>query len=329
MRLLGNALTSTRLTDPLVVLVLVAPADVADPSTAAMVSATQRALDTEAIVLTGGAAGPSDGEALTLGDRVHASNVAVIGWDDVAHERVVVHLHRSDGWFDRRYAFGPADDPNERGRTLGLILASLISRDDRGEAVAPLPQLPPPPEVANQDEDEVVVLGSPPLRPPRAKRWAVDLAVSGALAGDATNLGPSLSARYEALERFSGRVVTTVRFGEATGAKARTSELLLGGGAAVRVLDVRSLALGLRSDLFVVREGLERTEGGTRSRTRWIGGVDILAEWSWGLTPSLAIWGGVGGAAVFGATPIYVGSERVGVLPVLRAVGELGGRVRF
>jgi hypothetical protein len=303
--------------DPLVVLVLVASADLADPSTTAITTATRRALPPDSVVLVSEQRTPGDDEALALGERLHASNVAVVSWEESTREHVVVHLHRADGWFDRRFTFLPDDAPVERGRSVGLILASLISGDDPGERASP-PPLPPPPPPPPPPPAE-----TKPLPPsPRPKRWAVDAVATGALGGDATSLGPAAAVRSLLFDPLAIGVFAGVRFGDVGAAGARSTQWLFGAGLAVRLVHT----LSLRADVLANRQELAR---GALSRSRWVGGTDLRVEWSRAVTRSLAIVVSGGVEAMFGATPVRVGDVRVGTLPVLRGVADLGGRVRF
>jgi hypothetical protein len=307
--------------EPLVVLVLVASADLADPSTTAITSATRRALPPDSVVLVSEQSTPGDEEALALGDRLHASNVAVVSWEESTREHVVVHLHRADGWFDRRFTFRPDDAPVERGRSVGLILASLISGDDPGER-APSPQPPPAPPPSPPPPP-------PPPPAPRPQRWAIDAFATGALGGNATSLGPAAAARALLFDPLAIGIFTGLRFGDVGAAKARSTQWLLGAGVAVRLPLLKRespMAISVRADVLANRQELAR---GALSRSRWIGGTDLRVEWSWAMTRAVAIVASAGLEAMFGATPVRVGDVRVGTLPVLRGVADLGGRVRF
>jgi hypothetical protein len=310
--------------DPLVVLVLVASADLADPSTTAITTATRRALPADSVVLVSEQSTPGDDDALALGERLHASNVAVVSWEESTREHVVVHLHRADGWFDRRVGFRPDDAPVERGRSVGLILASLISGDDPGERVSPPPPLPPAPPPAPAPEEKKPVPSAP-----RPKRWAVDAVATGALGGDATSLGPGAAVRSLLFDPLAIGVFTGLRFGDVGPANARSTQWLFGAGVTVRLVPFRresAMALSLRADVLANRQEVSR---GTLTRSRWVGGTDLRVEWSWAMTRALAIVVSGGLEAMFGATPVRVGDVRVGALPVLRGVADLGGRVRF
>jgi hypothetical protein len=146
---------------------------------------------------------------------------------------------------------------------------------------------------------------------------------TGALASDASGMGPALAARRE-VGPVAVRLAGQARFGDALA--GRTTQIVFAGGVAMKLYEVRRFSVGARLDGILDDELVTRA---SLTRSRFVGGADLVAEAALRLTPSLSIVAGVGGEAVFGATPIRVGAAREGELGPLRAIAELGARARF
>lgn len=321
------------MSDPLIILLILATNEAADPATAAAVAAARHSLGAQATVLVDERAGvPTDEEALSLSEKVHAIAVAEVIWEDETHGHVRIHVHIADmaGWIDREVTFDPADAPTERGRTTGLALASMISEPSAGELapVEPKPALLPPiPERR----------AGPAPAPPHPALWyaAVDVAATGSLgiAGSAGGVGAAMGGRWYASSALALRAGGDVRLGEIGPARASLTTLSLGAGGVWRMFATdgpKPFELGLRADVLLVEQSLHRSSAGTTaSRSRWISGADLLFETDWFFTRQLAIVGAVGAELAFGPTEVNVGADTVAVLPVARAVANLGFRVRF
>ena len=116
-----------------VVVVLVATAEAQSPEIAAAVSAAGEALGPRVALALRAAPSPTDQEAGRLAGLLNATAIGTIAWpggsQDRAHERAIVRVHASNApsWLEQTVRFGAADSPQERGRTLGLTLASMVA----------------------------------------------------------------------------------------------------------------------------------------------------------------------------------------------------------
>jgi hypothetical protein len=335
------------MTDPLVVLVFLAPADAFDPAKSTIATGAERYLHDAVVIVRERPSTPTDAEVLEVGDRVHATNVASVVWEDSRHERVRVHLHRPEGWFDHAFSFTPADAPSERGRAIGLILASMIAGEVKGEEVAsetvpspppspaPTPGIEPPrPEPAPSPgggAEAPVRQPAPTTRPP-IRGWGAALA-SAALDGAANGLGPSIELMGKLREPLRLRIGGAARFGRIDSAGATSLDTSMSVGPALALWRTEGpvpLDLSLAVDFLAVRESVDRARLGiVTTRSRWISGADAMLELGWRAVGRFVLLAHVGGGIALGVTPIQVGDTRVATIPALRAITDLGIGICF
>ena len=310
------------MTDPLVLVVLLGTKP--DPTSDAVLAATRRALGGEAIVLADTSEPSTDRDAVAVAERVHARAVARITWSPGnTAARLHVHVGRDEGskddvWVDDEMRFAPEDAPNERGRTVGYAVASMVQRLEQAHAPAVPVVVPPPPRA-------VVV--------PLAVRHDVDLRVTGigAIGGAASAGGGALGARLWLRPAVGVSATVGLRGGHVGTADATTTTPFLAVGPAVRRALTSTTSVGLRADFVLLRPAMHRApEGGVAiTRDRWLGAADVVAELDVALTGAIALVVGAGTEVAFGPTPVHVGAAEVANFPVFRAVVELGGRIRF
>ena len=330
----------------LTLLVLIASGDggrdVTGPVATSMARAVREAVGGDAqVVVREVPRVPSDDDATALARELHASAVAELLWKDPEHRRATLHFHAEPStsrWTDREIGFDATDADAERGRMIGFALASMLPELAAGAAAPPPPPSsppspsppPPPPEPARRGEDEARSEG-PPAPPGEVHRWlgAVDLAVAGSLGGDATALGGVLSARWDFAPSFSARLAGAVRGGEVGAAGASST---IGSGAAglvwraIPATTTRALGLALRADVLAMQVRLSRAAS---HATLWLPGADLAVEGSWMLARPVALFAAAGAEAAFGATDVFLFSQRVTTLPPVRALGEAGIRAHF
>jgi len=326
--------------DPLIVLLLVAATDAKDATTFGMTAAARRALEPTGVVLVDARPElPSDAEALALADRVHARGVVELMWADEQHRRARLHLHLASDtdWLDREIDFLPEDAPAERGRTLGLALATMLAEHAApAEHVDVPPPSEPPPSTSVEDAPRAIPATTgepPPLRvAAKVRRAALDLVGAGAvgLGGEAAGVGPSLSGRWLATDSLAARVAAGARFGALPAADASTLTVVFAAGGAVRLAAAGDVEIGVRGDVLLTRFAARREQAGaTLERSRWIGGADLLAEATWTAAPSTALVTAAGAEVAFGPTDVALGGVQVTRVPLARLVAEAGARVRF
>jgi hypothetical protein len=308
--------------DPLVVLVFVVSAGPVEPAGSAMTSATRRALGRDAVVLVEQRSElPTLDEAQSLGEREHAAAVVEVDWHDAdrTHATVRVHVVRRSGWALRDFTFLPADPLDERGRTIGFAMASLI---DSGDGLA---------EGAASPERSLSRGDHPPDE--RRSSWLmIDAAGVGTLGSEAGTTSGGVEVAGLALfhPRLAGVISAGTRFGDIAGAQSTFWSIQLGCGAAWRAMVFPTrcpFELDLRADVLATFLRAAR-QGETQSA--WQPGARLGVEAAWfPLGPSLGFIALAGGEAAFGSASVVVGSRMVATVSPWRGVGEHGLRSRF
>lgn len=118
------------MTDPIVVLALVAVGVQGEPASSAMVATAKQVLGPNAaILLEEVSALPADDDALAMARRVQAGAVVELSWLDTAHTRADLRIHTARGpaWAERIVDLPPNELAAEYGRTLGFAAASMIT----------------------------------------------------------------------------------------------------------------------------------------------------------------------------------------------------------
>jgi|CZKU01.1.fsa_nt_gi hypothetical protein len=114
--------------DPVTLIVLVAAGEVAGPTASAMVRATHDALGGATVDVRETRGQPTDEAALAAEGTFHPDAVVELIWDEVDRRRVTlrVHMVRTQRWLERSMTYLASDPIAERGRTLGLAIASIL-----------------------------------------------------------------------------------------------------------------------------------------------------------------------------------------------------------
>jgi mono/diheme cytochrome c family protein len=178
-----------------VVLVFVASTDASGPSAAALADAVAEALGAGArVVLQSYAGAPPGDEQLEAAARAQgAAAAARLVWDRPGGNRAALDLYlaEKDMTVHRGLDFEPPDQPVERGRAIGLVLASLLLGEPSAPPAAPeRPTERPPP----QEQPRQIVEAAP--LPPGP--WALEGFADGGLAlgGAGAGIGGGLAARF-------------------------------------------------------------------------------------------------------------------------------------
>jgi hypothetical protein len=339
--------------DPAIVLLLVLAGDAADPAMQAVVPAAQRPLGEGAVVVVHEIESPpSDEEALALAHDLHAVSAVSVVWEDPAHTRVRLRVILVDGprRYDYELAFGPRDQPTERGRAIGLAMTPALTRAiaagsppentprlDSVQATPPSPQLsavPNAPQVPVTTFPEHTAT-EPAHAPAYPLAFALDLAGSASvgIGGSALGVGPTLGARGYVLGPFALHVVGVARFGSVDSASASSSTLAVGAGVAWRVARLghrEPVEWGLRVDVLGMQHALAQNDGGAVvRRSRWVTACDLVVEGAWSFTQHFGLEAAVGAELAAGTTAVTVGGATVDHIPVGRIVAELGVRSTF
>ena len=119
--------------------------------------------------------GPCALEGSAPADAARA--VAIVSWegDDRATAKVEVGVRRGQhaDWLTRRVTFARADAEEERWRSVGLIIATLVGSQTGGDRNADLPT-PPPPAAPPPVVKEPVAAEKPAASPMPARTWFVE-----------------------------------------------------------------------------------------------------------------------------------------------------------
>jgi hypothetical protein len=316
--------------------VLVIAQDVGSPMAQAFERATASALGTEARVeLVAVPVDPPDEEAAA---RVTADGVIELTWSDAASRaRVHCYLSREQRWVDREISFGGATndvnrEASERGRLLGFAVATMFGAqvaipEAEREAPREAPRAAPTREAPTRDGAS---------RPPAPWRSTRQLEFSGiassGIEGNAGGLGAAAALRLAWTEPLWVRAFVAGRAGNIPEAQASTRGALLGGGLAIALVGPGRLVFGARVDGFASyfqATHLSEDDIVPDSQSRWHAGADVLGEAGFRVAGNLGVFAAGGVEAALGKTYVYTHGNRVAVVPLLRAVGELGFRAEF
>ena len=319
----------------------------------AVVPAARRPLGEGAVVVVHELESPpSDDEALALAHDLHAVSAVSVVWEDPAHTHVRLRVFLVEGsrHYDYELAFGPQDQPAERGRAIGLAMTPALTRAIAAasptESTALLdpapapPASPPPPGNPSATEAPVASLAErttpePPRAPAHPLPFAIDLAASASvgIGGSALGAGPTFGLRGYVVGPVALHAVGVARFGAVDSASASSSTLAAGGGVAWRVARAgrgEAVEWGLRFDVLGMQHTLAQNDGGAViRRSRWVTACDLVVEGAWSLAPHFGIEAAAGAELAAGTTAVTVGGSTVDHIPAGRIVAELGVRSAF
>jgi hypothetical protein len=317
---------------PLAIIVFVDAHDADGALPGALARAAERALGAPATISIQAVA--DDVDAAELGERARAAGArtaARVSWTDADRlaARLQVFEIEAGRVSTRTVVFEASDAPAERGRTLGLLLASVLEPEASGGGdrapPLPVPARAPPATIA------------PAATPAPPERWAVDAAAEGGLAvgGAGSGVGGTAGVRWARWRRLSLRVGGRARFGEVGVAQASSTAYAFAAGAVVGIVPSqpgRRLALRLRLDALLLHESLTHLSSDDPApvrRGRFLPGAAALAEVTWSLSPSVALMLAAGTEVAFGRTEVYVHDVVVTTLPPLRLLAQGGLLARF
>ncbi len=260
-----------------------------------------------------------------------ADVVVTVRWADESERHATLHVRTRDGReAERVLTFAAVDPDRERGRALGFAVAAMIPDDVRGAeepTTAVTVDMPAPPHRAPPSHVD--------RQPPSiadAKLW-LDASAQGAtgFVGSANSVGGAIAVRT-ILRPFALRAGGAARAGAM--AEADASSLLFRGDAGVGLYTIAfdpRVTLGGRTGLVVFHHSLRRTEtGGTPiSGSHTLLGAELMVEGSVAVSSRLGLVAAIGAEVAFGTTRVLIGPARVGVIPAVRPIAELGVRIAF
>jgi len=311
---------------PAVVLaIVVATHNVDDQATEAMRATAAEALGSADAVVVREVEVPSDSEALRIERLLHAQTAAQVVWLDGAHTRARLRVHavETGRWLERTIAFSSVDTAVERGRALGFALTSMLPEETLAANPHRRTARPPVPSVADGDYGTSVRLG---------------VAGSRGLGGNATGGGGAIAGEFYVTPTWLVRLSFSARYGKLPSLSPTATDLAGYGGLGVAYWPMRrspgsALTFGVRADalvLFHIVTGPSDT--GRNEQTtdnKVLPGLDALGELAWNVGSSVEIVGSLGLELALGPTPVELDDVKKDLIPIVRAVGELGIRVSF
>jgi hypothetical protein len=346
------------MTSGIVIGILVAAGQGQTSGTAAMLMTLSEALGPGPSIAVREAALPSQSEALRMEKELRAEAVVAIierissavGQTNV---EVRVHVAQGDRWVSHKVAFHPTDVPVERGRAIGLTVASmLIAEAAVVPAVAPAersakegaPENSTKVDVASPvspvsplaNVSTVSAVSSVPARTtkPTELRIAGDLtalATTG-LGGPAAGIGAAAHLEVALTELLWSRVGGGAREGSISGLNGQdvAAWFTIGGAwRPTRPSPARPVNFAVLLDGGVVFHDLSHTraDGTTAQSGRILPVAALGVEGAWRIGRSWDAIAALGIEAALGVTDVWVATKPVATIPVVRGFTALG--IRF
>jgi len=313
------------------VMIVVATGDPADGSTQAMEQAMRAALGAEAtIAVRPLPESSSDETLLATANGDHATLLVVVSWSDRQRRVTLRFVKPADGrWADREIRFDTGDAANERGRTVGFALVSMVP-----ENAPEVPAVPPP--IAVQTAVAARDGGVSPRVPPGPNPLALEASASAVAApgGYGGGVGGLVSIRLPLAGALGARGSIGARAGEIAPAQA-TSRVIVGAvGLAWQpwVDSARRWAVGGRVDALLLHHDvahLSEDDPDAVHQSRLIPGVDVAAEGAYRFAEHAAVVAASGTEIAMGTTEVMVHGRQVASVRPVRLMAELGLRVSF
>jgi hypothetical protein len=342
----------------LTLIIFVAAGDAEDVASRAMLRAARTALGGQSHVeIRARSEASNDAHTLLVERQALADAVADVSWRDAAHRQARLHLHiaRTDRWVDRSIGFQPSDVEAERGRTIGFALASMLPEAMETPptaapvapaptpAPAPAPATAPAPPPAPSDSATPSAAARPPDRLPvgshiyAPERFLVDVAGAGAIGKDASvdALGAVGAVQWFPILPLAVRLAGGARAGSIPTAQATTLTAFGTAGlvfSPLRATEAHTVGFWVRVDYVLEYTSMSHLGADPAAATtqgRLMSGVDAVAGIDWMFAPKVGLIAGVGGEDVFFNGYVDVGGVRRATLLPLRALAEVGFRVRF
>ena len=326
-----------------VLLLFVASAEADGEATTALVAAASRELGAglEIRIERYEAVPPGDRELIARSREEGAIGSARVVWNDSTRTRAAIDVHLLAGEvaYHRVLVFEPHDALVERGRAVGLVLATVLlaGRDPRGEA---LPAQPPPPPAPTAGGEAAVSTSEEPTTPTNVgpPRWALEAFGEGGLAlgGAGSGLGGGLAGRFHGAGKWGARLGARFRAGSVSVAQASSlaAAISLGGFRSLATLagPQRTWDLGARAEIMLLYEALTHFSSDDPApvhRGRVLPGAAALLEARWNLAPSAALHLAGGVETALGVTSVVVRGIEVTELAPVRLILEAGFLARF
>lgn len=251
--------------------------------------------------------GLDDGKLSALRTSTGASAIVEIAWSHPDHQGVHLHVGTGDKDFaDRDLGFTAADAEDERGRTVGLVLSSML--------------------------EGTVATKNRPLAPrPRPLTLGLDLLFHAAHGLDADE--GTLGARVGLVLRFDEgwlRGAADMRIGRASASQADLTFIGVSMGGAAFLTERGPFRLSLGAELGVGSQWVERHSAEAEvERQRWVLTLAPFVHASWTLGGRFALAVETGPTVSLPRSRVKVGDDDRGALSQLGWFVALGGRFAF
>lgn len=251
--------------------------------------------------------GLDDGKLSALRASTGASAIVEIAWSHPDHQHVHLHVGTSDKDFaDRDVTFTAADVEDERGRTVGLVLSSML------EGAVATKSRPAPPR-------------------PRPLSAGLDLSFVGAHGLDADE--GTFGARVGIVVRFDEgwlRAAFDMRIGRASASQGDLTFVGVSMGGAALLAERGPFRLSLGADLAVGSQWVERHQPEAEvERSRWVLSITPFVHTLWALGSRFGIALETGPTVLLPRSRVKVGDDDRGALSQLGWFVALGGRFAF
>lgn len=321
--------------DPIALVVLVTAADAASGGTGAALGTLARALEPRRVevrtVVSTESPPPTSDEA----------SVVILHWEDGGRRaRLRVRLARvgraarvaSAEWVERDLGFDAGDAEAERGRSVGLAIASMLPEPPPSPPVVPPAPPPAPPPTATGPAPP----RSPPLlveaRPRGELQARAQLGV--APGGYGGGVGGAAEGQVFLSRALGVHATFGLRGAEATEAEGSASHLRVGAGLVARWRASPRVELGAAVDVLVLRDAvrhfsIDGDEVAPVTQSRTLPGVWVDVRAGFWLTQSAALVLSAGLEGALGRTAVFLEGQQVATVVPLRIVLEPGLAVRF
>jgi hypothetical protein len=288
---------------------------------------------------------PDEAEVTAAAAAAGATATVVVTWRDAQRlvSDVRVRAAAADGkpkLTERIIIFSARDLPAERGRALGLVIASILT-DTWGGAPGAAPPPPQPASVAAAAVDAEVppILAVAPRAPaPPLLRWGLDMSVISAVDAQEDfddTIGGLIGFRRCFSPRWALRLGVGFRVADLDGAAA-TARTTLGSLGIVwsssRFAEGRRLGFAARADLLGVHETIARTlanDDDTETLGHWTAGADLVGQVGLGLAAGTSLVLGAGLEGFLSGQSLATPGATPAIVPRGRIIFELGVLSRF
>jgi len=302
--------------------ILIAASELSSPATAGMLRAARETLGASTSLRLEARNAAVEAPQATSVDpnRAYVS----ISWQGPNHERALIvgHLPRSSTDAERVLTFGSADPEEERGRSVGFVVASLFAAfDDPTYAQPRAPLVVTPPRAPTK------------LLVPPENRYAFSLAAVMASPGDANSFGAYFDATREFGVSTGFGLYADARIGAIPTAQASTRWLSLGVVGSVRLISLSSRArvaavarVGGRQ--FAITH-LSEDDVTPDKKITYLPLGSLALRFSLDLTQYAAIYTDVGAEAQGGKIQVNVRGRTAATIPILLGTVGVGVMARF